>query len=142
MEFLHYEVDASPATKKREASVADLAGIFQVRKLTPSAAEKMRGKLGFAQSCMFGKFGRAMIDPFQHASTIVPTWVVMRLMLIFSRSFRGGYGWLEARRLVGYRLHFRARCSFMWLRAARVTLASRFTFITRRAWPILMYLGG
>ena len=43
---------------------ADLAKALQRRTLTPAEAGKLRGRLGFAQSFMFGKFGRALLAPF------------------------------------------------------------------------------
>ena len=40
-------------------------GIDRARKsLTPAAAAKVRGELGFAQPLMFGKFGRALFREF------------------------------------------------------------------------------
>ena len=41
-----------------------LRGILARDSLTPAAAAKVRGKLGFALSLMFGKFGRALLHEF------------------------------------------------------------------------------
>ena len=56
-------VEVSLAEKKKEL-IADLAHVLQVRKLTPAGAAKFRGRLGFAQSCLYGKYGRAHLAPF------------------------------------------------------------------------------
>ena len=57
-------VEISLADKKKEELIADLARTLQLRKLTPAGAAKFRGRLGFAQSCLYGKFGRAHLAPF------------------------------------------------------------------------------
>ena len=50
--------------RKRNASVKDLENISAKGRLTPGQAAKIRGRLGFAQSLMFGKFGRVQLQPF------------------------------------------------------------------------------
>ena len=48
----------------RNALIYDIEGILANGKLTPGQAAKIRGRLGFAQSLMFGKFGRVQLQPF------------------------------------------------------------------------------
>ena len=59
-----YEMEVSLPEKKKGELIADLARILQLRKLSPADAGKMRGRLGFAQSFMYVKFGRALLSPF------------------------------------------------------------------------------
>ena len=54
-------IAASSPGKKRMGYVAVLRGILARNSLTPAAAAKVRGKLGFAQPLMFGKFGRSLL---------------------------------------------------------------------------------
>ena len=65
-----YDIEAFLPDRKRAAITAELASVLQRRKLTPADAGKLRGRLGFAQSFIFGKFGRAHLAPLtarQHA---------------------------------------------------------------------------
>ena len=57
-------VEISMMEKKKQELIADLAHVLQARKLTPAGTAKLRGRLGFAQSCFYGKFGRAHLAPF------------------------------------------------------------------------------
>ena len=57
-------ITASLPEKKRNDYMAVLRGILAGNSLTPAAAAKVRGKLGFAQPLMFGKFGRAPLHEF------------------------------------------------------------------------------
>ena len=57
-------ITASLPEKKRRDYVAMLRGALARNSLSPAAAARLRGKLGFAQSLMFGKFGRALLHEF------------------------------------------------------------------------------
>lgn len=57
-------VEASLPDKKRVEISEELAKILVRKTLTPAEAAKLRGKLGYAQSLMFGRWGRAMLSPF------------------------------------------------------------------------------
>ena len=61
---LTHDVEVTIPERKREAITTELARVLQMRKLTPSDAGKLRDRLGFAQSFIFGKFGRAHLSPF------------------------------------------------------------------------------
>ena len=41
----------------------DLEKIASAGSLSPGQSAEIRGRLGFAQSCMFGEFGRANLHP-------------------------------------------------------------------------------
>ena len=47
-----------------QALVRDLEKVLRDGRLTPSQAAKLRGRLGSAQSLMFGNFGWAQLQPF------------------------------------------------------------------------------
>ena len=55
---------ASLPEKKRRGNVALLRGVLGRKSLSPAEAVKVRGKLGFAQYLVFGKFGRALLREF------------------------------------------------------------------------------
>ena len=57
-------VSAALLENKRDILVTDLEKIIEAGTLTPGQAAKMRGRLGFAQGLMFGKFGRVQMQPF------------------------------------------------------------------------------
>ena len=57
-------VTASLAEKRKTDYTALLKNILRRNSLSPAAAAKIRGKLGFAQSLMFGKYGRALLHEF------------------------------------------------------------------------------
>ena len=54
-------VTAKLATRKRNEYRAALTSILAGNRMAPSIAAKTRGKLGFAQSMCFGRYGRAML---------------------------------------------------------------------------------
>ena len=51
------------AADKRDALVLDIRNFLRTNRLTPAQAAKIRGRLGFAQSLMFGRMGRALAGP-------------------------------------------------------------------------------
>ena len=57
-------VEASIPEGKREVLASDLNKVLAAGRLTPAAAAKLRGRLGFAQSLMFARVGRAHLSPF------------------------------------------------------------------------------
>ena len=57
-------VSAALPAEKRDALVIDIREILKSGGLTPGCAAKLRGRLGFAQSLMFGRFGRVLLQPF------------------------------------------------------------------------------
>ena len=59
-----YDIEVSLPERKRQTIAAELATVLQRRRLSPADAGKLRGRLGFAQSFLFGKFGRAHLGPF------------------------------------------------------------------------------
>ena len=68
-------ITASLPEKKQRDYIAVLRGILARNSLTPAAAARVRGKLGFAQSLMFGKYGRALLHEFsarQYTSALGP----------------------------------------------------------------------
>ena len=70
-------VSASLTEKRKTDYVALLKNILRRNSLSPEAAAKIRGKLGFAQSLMFGKYGRAILHEFsarQYSSMKGPTF--------------------------------------------------------------------
>ena len=57
--FIH----ATLPPQKVSAILDEILDILKRNTLTPAHASKLRGKLGFAQSLLFGRFGRAMLKP-------------------------------------------------------------------------------
>ena len=57
-------VEATLPRKKRNELIHDLRQILMKGALSPAAAGKIRGRLGWAQSLLFGRFGRAHPAPF------------------------------------------------------------------------------
>ena len=57
-------VEASLPDQKRVVLIEDLRKILAAGRLPPAAAAKIRGRLGFAQSLMFARIGRAHLSPF------------------------------------------------------------------------------
>ena len=57
-------VSAALAAERKTDYVALLRVVLARGALTPAAAPKIRGKLGFAQSLVFGKSGRVMMKDF------------------------------------------------------------------------------
>ena len=43
--------------------MSDINGIWEAGRLSPVKAAEFRGRLGYAQSLMFGEFGRALLQP-------------------------------------------------------------------------------
>ena len=58
------EITATLPDRKRTDIVTELRKILERNNLTPAEAAKMRGRLGYAQSLLFGRAGRAMLAPF------------------------------------------------------------------------------
>ena len=56
------QVSAASTSKHKSDYVALLRGVLDLGALTPVAAADIRGKLGFAQSLLFGAFGRAKMQ--------------------------------------------------------------------------------
>ena len=54
---------ASLPQKRRGALITDIQNILFTNKLSPGQAAKLRGRLGFSQSLMFGKYGRVLLQP-------------------------------------------------------------------------------
>ena len=91
-----------PATKAAEYR-SMLLNVIATRKLSPDAAAKLRGKLGFAQSLLFGKYGRAMMHDLtlrQYSTTKAPLtdalietaqWWLDALQCSFPRELRFRY---------------------------------------------------
>ena len=59
----HY-VEATPPARKAKDLVRDLRHVLQRGNLSPAQAAKLRGRLGWARSLLFGRFGRAHLAPF------------------------------------------------------------------------------
>ena len=59
-------VSATLPEKRRGSLIHDLECILASGELSPGQADKMRGRLGFAQSLMFGKLGRVQLHPFSN----------------------------------------------------------------------------
>ena len=57
-------IEASLPPRKVSELSADLDAIQKRGRLAPAAAAKLRGRLGFAQSLLFGRVGRAHLAPF------------------------------------------------------------------------------
>ena len=51
----------TPLEKKRRGYTALICGVLSRKSRHPASAARVRGKLGFAQSLVFGKLGRAML---------------------------------------------------------------------------------
>ena len=49
---------------KRLGLIYDLKQILKVGRLTPAQAAKMRGRIGFRQSLLYGRVGRSLLSPF------------------------------------------------------------------------------
>ena len=56
-------VAASLPANRRGALISDILEVLRTGALAPSQAAKLRGRLGFAQSLMFGRFGRVLLQP-------------------------------------------------------------------------------
>ena len=56
-------VHASLPKAKARKIIDEIQHILKTNVLSPAQAAKLRGKLGFAQSLLFGRFGRAMLKP-------------------------------------------------------------------------------
>ena len=56
-------VTAALPLERRDALISDIQEILRSGNLTPGQAAKLRGRLGFAQSMLFGKFGRVLLQP-------------------------------------------------------------------------------
>ena len=56
-------VSAALPLKRRGDLVEEVQRVLAADALTPGQAAKLRGRLGFAQSLMFGKYGRALLQP-------------------------------------------------------------------------------
>ena len=54
---------ASVPEDRRNALIAELEKVLKAGTLTPGLAAKIRGKLGFAQSLMYGRYGRVQLQP-------------------------------------------------------------------------------
>ena len=50
-------------TKRAESLIQDLEQILKLNGLTAANAAKLRGRLGFSQSILFGRFGKALLQP-------------------------------------------------------------------------------
>ena len=57
-------ISASLPSQKASALISDLEAVARRGRLTPDAAANLRGRLGFAQSLLFGRVGRAHLAPF------------------------------------------------------------------------------
>ena len=57
-------VEATLPKRKAKDLMRSLRTTLQRGTLSPAAAAKLRGRLGWAQSLLFGRFGRAMLAPF------------------------------------------------------------------------------
>ena len=56
-------IHASFPDRKRHDLLNDLKQVLKYNQLNPAQAAKLRGRLGFAQSFVFGKLGRALLHP-------------------------------------------------------------------------------
>lgn len=56
-------IEAVVPGRKRDALVCDLKRVLELGRLSPAQAAKLRDRLGFAQSLMFGRVGRAHLAP-------------------------------------------------------------------------------
>ena len=54
---------ASLPGRRRDALITDIMKILCPGSLSPGCAAKLRGRRGFAQSLMFGRFGRVLLQP-------------------------------------------------------------------------------
>ena len=57
--FAHASIPRPKASK----IIDEINDILKANTLSPAQAAKLRGKLGFAQSLLFGRFGRALLKP-------------------------------------------------------------------------------
>ena len=64
LQLVEMSITASLPGNKRRGYIVALRGIRARISLTPVAAAKVRGKLGFAQSLPLGHFGRAVLREF------------------------------------------------------------------------------
>ena len=64
IQFSTGHVRASLPPQKAATYQDELRKITSTNRLSPGDAAKIRGKLGFAQTLMFGRTGRAMLQPF------------------------------------------------------------------------------
>ena len=67
-----------PAHKVDHLS-SGLKQVLSANSLTPAGAAMWRGRLGFAQSLMFGRMGRSLLRPFsarQYADGVSRTWAI------------------------------------------------------------------
>lgn len=62
-------VEASLPSHRRETLSKGIRQILPDNRLSPAEAAKWRGELGFAQSLLFGRMGRTVIQPFPHDNT-------------------------------------------------------------------------
>ena len=74
---------ASITAKRTEDYCASLKGILHRGNLSPAAAAKIRGKLGFSQSLVFGKYGRAMLHAFTTRQYSTMTYNLRTPLLIY-----------------------------------------------------------
>ena len=64
IKLTHEDVTAQLTDQRRSDYLTLLRNVLRKNNLSPAAAAKIRGKLGFAQSMLFGKYGRAMLHEF------------------------------------------------------------------------------
>ena len=77
--FGHEFIEASLPPGRKHALVVDLKAVLSDGKLTPGAAAKLRGRLGYGQSLMFGRMGRAHLAPFTDRQYEKRTWNAWKL---------------------------------------------------------------
>ena len=119
--ILPIAVEVALAPGKRACIAEELSIALQSRMLSPAAASMLRGRLGFAQSCMYGKYGRALPSSFQNASILNRGGTRMRRTRYCWRHRRGGFEWREARRRDESLACVAFRFSSTQMRAARAT---------------------
>ena len=61
--FDTFEFTARLPTRRRDDLMNDIRKILAYDQLNPAQAAKLRGRLGFSQSLLFGKVGRALLQP-------------------------------------------------------------------------------
>ena len=61
--FEDHHVCAKLPDRKRVDLTNDIRQVLSYNQLNPGQASKLRGRLGFSQSLLFGKVGRAMLQP-------------------------------------------------------------------------------
>ena len=70
-------VEATLPPHRRESLMSGLKQMMSDNVFSPANAAKWRGRLGFAQSLMFGRMGRALLQPFsarQYAKLSTTNW--------------------------------------------------------------------